>query len=87
MPQVYRRSRSVDVPASQTGRVLRAFAGAEKDVSLGGGVRFEREGGWGWVCPDERRPAFQIVAESADAEFARELCDFCERELKRLAQT
>lgn len=87
MPLVYRRSRSVEVPASETGRVLSAFAGAEKDAAVGGGVRFEREDGWGWVCPDEQRPAFHIVTESASAEFARELCDFCERELRRLAGT
>ena len=41
----------------------------------------------GWVCPDEQRPAFHIVTESTSAEFARELCDFCERELRRLAGT
>ena len=78
------RSRTVDVPASETARVLRAFAEGEAQTELGGGVRFVRDGGWGWVCPDERRPEFRIVAESANAEFARELCDFCERKLKSL---
>ena len=86
MPVVFRRSRSVDVPAAETGRVLSAFAGGESEVEVGGGVRFQRPDGWGWVCPDERRPAFHIVTESASAEFARELCDFCEARLRRLAQ-
>ena len=84
MPGVCRRSRTVDVPASETARVLRAFAEGEAQTELGGGVRFVRDGGWGWVCPDERRPEFRIVAESANAEFARELCDFCEKKLKSL---
>ncbi|MBR1820273.1 MAG: hypothetical protein IJ769_01480, partial [Clostridia bacterium] len=85
MPPISRRSRSVSVPLSQTGRVLRAMAQREKDVELGGGLRFRRENGWAWICPDERRAAFQIVAEAASEEYARELCDFCESELKRIA--
>jgi len=84
MPRIHRRSRTVDVPLSETGRVLHHFAQREQQTELGGGVRFIREGGWAWVCPDEQRPEFRIVTESASAEFARELCDFCESELKRL---
>lgn len=85
MPCVHRRSRTVDVPVSETGRILHAFAERERDAELGGGVRFQRDGGWAWVCPDEQRPEFRIVAESASAEYARELCDFCERELREMA--
>lgn len=86
MPCVHRRTRTVDVPVSETGRILHTFAARESDVELGGGVRFKRDGGWAWICPDEQRPEFRIVAESANAEFARELCDFCERELRELAE-
>ena len=64
--------------------LLRLIPPLSGKVELGGGVRFVRDGGWGWVCPDERRPEFRIVAESANAEFARELCDFCEKKLKSL---
>ena len=48
-------------------------------------MRLRRDDGWAWICPDERRAAFRIVTEAASAETARELCDFCERELKRIA--
>ena len=85
MPTVPRRSRSVAIPLSQTGRVLRALAQRERDVELGGGMRLRRKDGWAWIGPDERRAAFRVVAEAASDETARELCDFCERELKRLA--
>ena len=84
VPQIHRRSRTVGVPVSETGRILHAFAEQEQDVELGGGIRFRRGDGWAWICPDEQHPEFRIVAESANAEFARELCDFCEGELKKL---
>ena len=85
MPAVSRRSRSVPIPLSQTGRVLRTLAQRERDIELGGGMRLRRGDGWAWICPDERRAAFRIVTEAASAETARELCDFCERELRRIA--
>ena len=85
MPSVYRRSRAVPVPAKLNGRVLQAFARSQPGAQLGGGVRFEREGGWAWVGAEEARPRLRIVTEGESAEFARELCDFCEAELKRLA--
>ncbi len=85
MPAVPRRSRSVPIPRNQAGRVLRALAQRERDVELGGGMRLRRKDGWAWIGPDERRAAFRVVAEAASDETARELCDFCERELKRLA--
>ncbi len=85
MPGVQRRSRSVTVPLARTGRILGALARREEGAELGGGLRFRRGDGWAWVCPDESTHGFRIVAESANAEFARELCDFCEREVRRLA--
>ncbi len=85
MPAVSRRSRSVPVPPSQTGRVLRALARRERGAELGGGMRFTRDNGWAWVCPDEGRARFRVVAEAASEETAKELCDFCEAELKRLS--
>ncbi|MBQ6348490.1 MAG: hypothetical protein IJI71_13190, partial [Clostridia bacterium] len=85
MPAVSRRSRSVAVPPSQAGRILRAMARREKHVEFGGGMRLSRKDGWAWICPEENRPHLRIVAESQSEEYARELCDFCERELKRIA--
>ena len=85
MPPVSRRSRSVPVAPGHTGRILRAMARRERGAELGGGVRFRRGDGWAWVCPDEGRARFRVVAEAASEEYARELCDFCERELRRLS--
>lgn len=85
MPAVSRRSRSVAISPAQTGRILRAMARREQHVEFGGGMRFHRKEGWAWICPDEEKSRLRIVTESASEEYARELCDFCERELKRIA--
>ena len=85
MPMVSRRSRSVPISPAQTGRVLRAMARREQHVEFGGGMRIRRKDGWAWICPDEARPRLRIVTEAASEEYARELCDFCETELKRIA--
>jgi len=84
MPEVHRQSREIAVPAHRNGRVLHAFAKSQPDACLGGGVRLERPGGWAWIGADESHPRLRVVAEGASAEFARELCDFCADELKRL---
>ena len=87
MPAAPRRSRTIPIPPSQTGRVLRAMARRERQAEFGGGMRFSRGNGWAWICPDESRPEFRIITEAASDETAKELCDFCEGELKRLALT
>lgn len=87
MPQIHRRSRTIDIPLSETGRILNTFAQREPRAELGGGLRFCRDDGWAWICPDEQRSAFRIVTESASAEFARELCSFCEHELTSIVQS
>lgn len=85
MPEVHRRSRAIPLPSRQNGRVLHAFAQSQPDARLGGGVRLERPDGWAWIGADEGRPQLNIIAEGASSETARELCDFCEAELKRLS--
>ena len=82
MPRVHRTSRVVEVSPAERGRALRAFSEAEQDAQVGGGIRLNRDRGWAWICPDEQRPLCRIVSESADAEFADELCAFCESALK-----
>ena len=87
MPTVSRRSRSVPVSPGQTGRILRTLARRQADAELGGGIRLQRGDGWAWICPEENNARFRVVAESPSEEYARELCDFCESELKRIAGT
>lgn len=86
MPRVHRRSRVVPIPPRQGGRVLHAFAQGQPDARLGGGVRFERPGGWAWVGAEEDRSRLCIVTEGVSAEVAGELCDFCEKSLRQLSE-
>ena len=85
MPRVHRVSRTVSMTGDERGRALRALSEAEEDAELGDGIRLRRDKGWAWICPDEKRPLCRIVTDSADAEFAGELCDFCERALRENA--
>ena len=82
MPRVHRIRRTVELTGDERGRALRALSEAEEDAELCGGIRLQRDKGWAWICPDEKRPLCRIVTESADAEFAGELCDFCEKALR-----
>ena len=85
MPETHRQSRTVDLAPEARGRVLQALARGEARAELGGGIRFPRENGWAWVCPDEVLGVCRVVSESPDAEFARELCDFYASRLRDLA--
>ena len=85
MPRISRTNRRVAIPNERAGSVLRAFAESEPSAEFGGGVRFRHGRDWAWVCPDEFLPEFRVVTESASAESAEELCDFCIDTLNRLA--
>lgn len=85
MPRISRTNRRVAIPTERSGSVLRAFAESEPSAEFGGGVRFRHGRDWAWVCPDEFLPEFRVVTESASAESAEDLCDFCIDTLNRLA--
>lgn len=85
MPEVHRMSRTVPIPPRRGGRVLHAFSQDLPGAQLGGGVRFERPDGWAWVGAEEDRSRLRIVTEGTSAEFAGELCDFCEKQIRRLS--
>ncbi len=74
---------NVPVPEDSKGRVMRQLSeDAGEDCELREGVRIRREGGSVLVIPG-RRGGFSVRAEAGDAETAKELCDFCEKEISR----
>lgn len=83
-PESHRSTRNVPIPAREGGRLLHALAQACPDAQLGGGVRLPRKNGWAWLGPDEGGAQLNIIAESADMETAREICDFYSDEIQRL---
>ncbi len=76
LPAAHMISRDVPCPASGKSRVLRALADTGGDVTLGSGVRIHDMRGTASILPDETRASVRVTAESANAEFACELCDF-----------
>ncbi|MGI6239042.1 MAG: sugar phosphate nucleotidyltransferase [Christensenellales bacterium] len=83
MPQVHRMTRAVRLDDDMRGQVMRTLAENDRDIETEGGLWIRREGGWAWIAPDETRPECRIVTEALSAEFASELCDFCETTLKK----
>ena len=86
LPELFRNSRSVTIPAADRSRVLRALAEEAPDAELGGGLRLPHENGWAWISAADEGGEMQVMAEAASMETAAELCGFYEKELKRLLE-
>jgi hypothetical protein len=84
MPAVCRSVQDIQVPACESGRLLHRIAESDKNAQLGGGVRLMRENGWAWLGLDERSAQLHIIAEAANMEASREICDFYGSEISRL---
>jgi mannose-1-phosphate guanylyltransferase/phosphomannomutase len=87
MPHVHRAERVLPLRDDRRGSILRSLAEHEYGVDTDDGLIIQRENGVAWISPDDSRPECRIVSESRDAEFARELCDFCENALRRAMET
>ncbi|MGM9605925.1 MAG: sugar phosphate nucleotidyltransferase [Oscillospiraceae bacterium] len=67
------------------GALMEAFTGRFRcSEPAGTGVRLRSGGGWVYVHPLIRRRAVFLQTEGADAEIARELCGFYEKEIRQL---
>lgn len=84
LPKVYRSARTVEMPASQRGRVLRRLAEERPNAELGGGLRLSTERGWAWISPDEAGTEMRVMAEAASMEASEEICGFFEDRLRTL---
>ena len=76
-PCVTRRTHVVPVQLKDKGRLLKQLAQALPGADLSDGLTLERDRGWAWISPGGDKRQCVVMAESADAEFAKELCDFC----------
>ena len=86
MPKVHRIEKRVHIDDALRGRALRRFSEHESQASIGSGLTLDRDGAFAWISPDDDRPECAIVTEAWDMEAARELCDFCESQLKKAAE-
>lgn len=77
LPETHILIRDIPCRAQDKGRILHSLCqGSACPRTLGEGVRFRHENGCATVAPDTYKNAVRVVSESADAEIARELCDF-----------
>ena len=84
MPPVYRKSASVQAPASQYGRLLHNIVQDAAQAEFGGGVRILEQYAWAWLSPNDRQPELNIVAEAMSMEAAESMCDGLAARLKKL---
>ncbi|MGJ4848904.1 sugar phosphate nucleotidyltransferase [Bacillota bacterium Meth-B3] len=84
LPRVHRHSFAVSVERRDKGRLLQKLKEALPDADASDGLTIERERGWAWISPAGDGRECLVLAESRDAEFARELCDFCSGEVERI---
>jgi len=86
MPPVFLRTRIVPVDRRDKGHLLRILSQRAADGGILDGVRFTDERGWAWINPLNDRGECQIVGEGADAEFAKELCDYYAGEVEKIVK-
>ena len=80
---------SLDVPcaAQDKGRILHTLCDqVTLPYTMGEGIRIQHEGGYATIVPDALGGAVHIVSESADSEFAQELCDFYSKRVQNIAK-
>jgi phosphomannomutase len=84
MPPVFRSDRVFAVELKDRGALLRRLAESVPGASLTDGVSFEDERGWAWISAPGEKKECRVLAEAVNAEFAKELCDFCTENLEKL---
>ena len=85
LPRTHIQTREVSCARREKGRVLHGVCDRSGlPRSMGEGVRFRHDRGFATVIPDAHLDRINIVSESADSEFAKELCDFYEKEITAL---
>ena len=85
LPETHILSRRVPCRAQDKGRILHALCDQSAwPATLGDGVRFRHPEGVAAIVPDAHLSAVRVTAESANSEFARELCDFYQTRIEKI---
>ena len=87
VPETHIRQTFVPCASKDKGRVLRSLCGqVTLPYTLEEGMRVAHQGGYASIVPDNARGCVRVTGESADSEFARELCDFYGRKIQNIAK-
>ena len=85
LPETYILTRDVDCPISDKGRVLHTLCDQTLlPHTLGEGVRIRHDRGFATIVPDAHLGRVRVTSESGDSEFAKELCDFYFKEIRKI---
>lgn len=77
LPSAHVTFAEVPCKNAQKGRLLRALCDqVALPYTLGEGIHISHEGGWADIVPDAVKETVRVTGESANSEFAKELCDF-----------
>ncbi|MBQ6804746.1 MAG: NTP transferase domain-containing protein [Clostridia bacterium] len=77
LPETHIMMQDVPCRTRDKGRILHTICDhTDLPHTLGEGIRIEHEKGYATIVPDAHQGLVRITSESADSEFARELCDF-----------
>ena len=55
----------------------------KENLQLLDGIKINKKDGWVFIVPDNNKASFTIITEGINEEYANELCDFYELELKK----
>ncbi len=85
LPETYILTRDVDCAISDKGRILHTLCDQTLlPHTLGEGVRIRHDRGFATIVPDAHLGRVRVTGESGDSEFAKELCDFYFKEIRKI---
>ena len=78
--------REISCPSEKKGKIIGELAKrfTDEKTELSDGVKIYKENGWSLIVPDMKRSLLHITTSADNTEFARELTDFFESEIKKI---
>lgn len=78
--------RDIVCPSERKGKIIGELSKrfSEENMDLNDGLKVYKENGWSLIVPDMKRPVLHITTSAENTEFANELTDFFESEIKKI---
>ena len=85
LPEVFKAHRRVRLAQDDRASVMQNLLTqhGNEDLQLLDGIKINKKDGWVFIFPDNKKASFAIITEGINEEYANELCDFYEWELKK----
>lgn len=88
LPEIFKTHRKVRLDRDDRALVMRKILNRyeKENLQLLDGIKINKKDGWVFIVPDNNKASFTIITEGVNEEYANELCDFYESELKNELQ-